>query len=83
MSEDYGQASLAALNLTGATRAQADKLLQTILSSATTPATLRAIDRAEGFILGLETVGALSADAIERLYLAFYDAAQTRLTELT
>lgn len=83
MSEDYGQVSLAALNLTGAIRAQADKLLQTILSSTTIPATLRAIDRAEGFTLGLETVGALSADTIERLYLAFDDAAQTRLTELT
>ncbi|MCP1488430.1 hypothetical protein J3D48_004743 [Pseudomonas fluorescens] len=41
------------------------------------------IDRAEGFILGLEIFGALIADKIERLYLAFDDAAQTRLTELT
>jgi len=83
MSEEYGQVLLAAQNLTGAIRAQADKLLQTILSSATTPPTLRAIDRAEGVILGLETVSALSADTIERLYFVFDDAAQTRLTELT
>ncbi|MCP1488431.1 hypothetical protein J3D48_004744 [Pseudomonas fluorescens] len=45
MSEDYGQVSLAALNLTGAISARADKLLQTILSSTTIPAALRAIDR--------------------------------------
>lgn len=57
MSEGYGQVSLAALNLTGAIRAQADKLLQTILSSSTIPATLRVIDRAEWFIPGLEIGG--------------------------
>jgi hypothetical protein len=50
-------------------------LLKAILSSPTIPATLRAIDRAQGGILGLETVCALSADKIERLYLAFDDAA--------
>lgn len=48
--------ALAALNLPSAIHAQADKLLQAIRSSPTAPDTLRAIDRAEGFTLGVETL---------------------------
>jgi hypothetical protein len=53
--------------LTGAIRAQADKLLQTILSSSTIPATLRVIDRAEWFIPGLEIGGGAERTGASKL----------------
>jgi hypothetical protein len=41
----------------------------------------RAADRAEGFVLGLETVKALNPDSLEGLYLAFDIAATARRLE--
>lgn len=41
----------------------------------------RASDRAEGFVLGLETVKALNAASIEGLYVEFDNAATARRLE--
>lgn len=60
---------------------QAEKLLQAIRNSSTIPNSLRAVDRAEGFTLGVETFGVRRADTIEGLYAAFDDVTQARLTQ--
>ncbi|EPA99441.1 hypothetical protein [Pseudomonas sp. G5(2012)] len=74
---------LVSLNLPQAVHAQAIKLLVAIGQANTVTDCHRAADRAEGFGLGLETIKALNAASIEGLYLAFDDAAQTRLAEFT
>jgi hypothetical protein len=43
---------------------------------------LRAADRAEGFVLGIETARALNPDNIESLYLVFDRAFRVRQAEL-
>jgi hypothetical protein len=73
---------LAASDLPAALRAQGRTLLEAIRSAPTLVETLRAADRAEGFVLGLETVGALNADEIEGLNWVFDRAARARRVEL-
>jgi hypothetical protein len=48
-----------------------------IAEASTTDDLLRASDRAEGFVLGLETVKALNAASIEGLYVTFENTATT------
>ena len=57
------------------------KLLGNIAQTRTATDCHRAADRAEGFVLGLETVKALNAASIEGLYLAFDNAATARRLE--
>ncbi|MBD8671584.1 hypothetical protein [Pseudomonas lurida] len=74
--------TIAALNLPASVHTQALKLLDAISHARTLDETLRAADRAEGFGLGIETVRALNASAVEGLYLAFDSASQLRQSEL-
>ncbi|AXI64376.1 hypothetical protein DLD99_01785 [Pseudomonas kribbensis] len=69
------------MNLPNAVQAQVLKLLAQIARAQTADDLFRASDRAEGFVLGLETVKALNAWSIEGLYKAFDDAATTRRSE--
>lgn len=62
--------------------AQTLKLLGHIAQASSKGECERAADRAEGFVLGMETVRALNASSIEGLYLAFEHTATARLLEL-
>lgn len=68
-----------ALNLPHAVQAQALKLLNRIQQAHSPDDVRRAADRAEGFVLGVETVKALNPASIEGLYLVFDNAATARL----
>lgn len=85
MTQDHNETSdpLAPLNLPVAVHAQANKLLCAINQAHTLADTLHAADRAEGFILGIETVRGLNAGVIVGLYLVFDYASQARQTELS
>lgn len=72
---------LAALNLPAAVQAQALKLLERIQQAHTADELFRASDRAEGFVLGIETLKALNPADIETLYLLFDNAATVRRLE--
>lgn len=72
---------MAALNLPQGIHAQALKLLGAIAQARTARDCERAADRAEGFVLGLETVKALNPASIEGLYVAFDNAATARRLE--
>lgn len=74
---------LVPLDLPAAIRVQGSKLLYAIRSAATQMDALRAADRAEGFVLGIETLRALNPDDIEGLYLVFDRAFQVRQAELS
>lgn len=69
------------LNLPAAVQARALKLLERIQQAHDAAELWRAADRAEGFVLGLETVKALNPASIEGLYLVFDNAATTRRLE--
>ena len=75
------EAPLARLNLPSHVHAQAAQLLRAI-AQARTPTDSRAADRAEGFVLGLETLRALNAASLEGLYLAFEQATTVRMVML-
>jgi hypothetical protein len=62
-------------------RTQALKLLERIQQACTADELFSAADRAEGFVLGLETVKALNAASLEGLYVAFDNAATARRLE--
>ncbi|WP_336356837.1 hypothetical protein [Pseudomonas granadensis] len=70
------------LNLPKAVHYRALKLLSNIARATTVADTLHAADRAEGFVLGIETVKALNPGAAEALYLVFDDASQARQAAL-
>lgn len=70
-----------AMNLPHAVQAQVLKFLAQIARAQTADDLFRASDRAEGFVLGLETVKSLNAASIEALYKAFDDAATARRSE--
>jgi hypothetical protein len=72
---------LAALNLPAAVLARVHKLLERIQQAHDAAELWRAADRAEGFVLGLETVKALNPASIEGLYLFFDNAATARRLE--
>ncbi|RON20564.1 hypothetical protein BK660_16045 [Pseudomonas brassicacearum] len=82
-SHSNGGDPLAPLNLPAAIRVQGSKLLCAIRSAATLLDALRAADRAEGFVLGIETLRALNPEDIEGLYLVFDRAFQVRQAELS
>ncbi|MCP1489357.1 hypothetical protein J3D48_005670 [Pseudomonas fluorescens] len=73
--------ALSALNLPNAVEVQTLKLLHQIELAHTADDLFRASDRAEGFVLGLETVRVLNAASIEGLYKAFESAATARRLE--
>jgi hypothetical protein len=73
---------LAALNLPTAVRGRALKMLQAINQAHSAADCTRAADRAEGFVMGIETVKALNPASIEGLYLVFEQAATVRLVVL-
>lgn len=70
-----------AMILPHAVQVQVLKLLAQIERAQTADDLSRAGDRAEGFVLGLETAKALNAGSIEVLYKAFDDAATARRLE--
>lgn len=72
---------IAAMNLPNAVQVQVLKLLAQIARAQTADDLYRASDRAEGFVLGLETAMALNAGSIEGLYKAFDDAATAQRLE--
>lgn len=72
---------LAALNLPNAVRARTLTLLNAIAQARTTTECTRAADRAEGFVLGIETVNAQSSASLEGVYMAFDNAATARRLE--
>lgn len=72
---------LAALNLPEVVQARALKLLERIQQAHDAADLWRAADRAEGFVLGMETVKALNPASIEGLYLVFDNAATARRLE--
>lgn len=73
--------ALAALHLPNAVEVQTLKLLHQIALAHTADDLFRASDRAEGFVLGLETVKVLNAASIEGLYKTFEAAATARRLE--
>ena len=81
MSGDDGHDPLASPNLPAAIRAQALTLLERIQQARTADELFRASDRAEGFVLGINTVQALNPADIEALYRVFDNAARARRLE--
>lgn len=73
--------ALYALNLPNAVEVQTLKLLYQIDLAHTADDLFRASDRAEGFVLSLETVKALNVASIEGLYRIFEAAATARRQE--
>ncbi|KII31929.1 hypothetical protein [Pseudomonas fluorescens] len=73
--------ALSALNLPNAVEVQTLKLLHQIALAHTADDLFRASDRADGFVLGLETVKVLNAASIEGLHKAFEAAATARRQE--
>ncbi|POA44732.1 hypothetical protein C1893_25280 [Pseudomonas sp. MPR-ANC1] len=73
--------ALNALNLPNAVEVQTLKLLHQIELAHTADDLFRASDRAEGFVLGLETVKVLNATSVEGLYKIFEAAATARRQE--
>lgn len=71
----------AALDLPPAIKVQTLKLLARISQAASADELWRASDRAAGFVLGLETVGALDSSSIDGLYGLFDAAATARRLE--
>jgi hypothetical protein len=73
--------ALSALNLPNAVEVQTLKLLHQIALAHTADDLFRASDRAEGLVLGLETVKVLSAASIEGLYKTFEATATAQRQE--
>lgn len=67
--------ALDALHLPPAVKVQTLKLLSRISQASNADELWRASDRADGFVLGLETVKVLNAASIEGLYKTFEAAA--------
>jgi hypothetical protein len=61
---------------------EADRLLAQIGRADSMIVAVKAGARAEGFVLGIETVGALRASDAERLYIIFETALEERLKSL-
>jgi hypothetical protein len=73
---------LTSLNLPDVMRSQACRLLNVIQTADSAAELLRAVDRADGFGLGLETARALNALSLEGLYMAFDRVADERRSVL-
>lgn len=61
---------------------EADRLLAQIICADSLIVAVKAGARAEGFVLGMETVGALRAGEAENLYVIFENALEVRLKYL-
>lgn len=70
------------LTLGGKIDREADKLLAQIARSDSMLVAAKAGARAEGFVLGLEAGRVLNAETIEKMYVIFEAATETRLKEL-
>ncbi|WP_256677724.1 hypothetical protein [Pseudomonas sp. PB103] len=79
--EDSPEKALVALDLPHPVESEAQRLLQQIAQAHTVEDLSRASDRADGFVLGLETVKVLNAASIEGLYKTFEAAATARRLE--
>lgn len=73
---------LAALSLPAGVQAQAAKLLASVARAGTAADCKLTAQRAEGFVLGLETARALNTASIEALYILFENAETARALEL-
>lgn len=73
---------LRALELHSRIRAAVMSLQDSIEVAETVQGIRMASQRAEGFVLGLETASALRPDVVEDLYIGFESAAQCRLEHL-
>ncbi|MBZ9782852.1 hypothetical protein K9857_15030 [Pseudomonas sp. REP124] len=82
MSEYARLDPFAELRLPTPVHARALRLLQGIRHARTVADTLHAADRAEGFVMGLESLKALPAAGIEVLYRIFDTASQLRQVQL-
>lgn len=65
------------------TQREADRLLAQIVRTDSMITAVKAGARAEGFVLGLETAGALRAGDAERLYIFFESALVEHLKTLS
>jgi len=79
---DYAHHPLTPLELPAAIRTQTGLLFVAIERAHDLSDLLRAADRAEGFVLGLETLDALPPMTLEKLYRVFGCAAQARQADL-
>ena len=61
---------------------EADRLLAQIARADSMIIAVKAGARAEGFVLGMETVGAMRAEDAERLYIIFEKALEQKLKSL-
>lgn len=61
---------------------EADRLLAQIARADSMIIAVKAGARAEGFVLGMETVGAMRAGDAERLYIIFEKALEQKLKSL-
>jgi len=68
--------------LDGKMRREADRLMSQISRADSMIIAVKAGARAEGFVLGMETVGAMRAGDAERLYVIFEKALEARLMVL-
>lgn len=68
--------------LDGKMKREADRLLAQIAGADSMILAVKAGARAEGFVLGMETVGALRAGDAENLYMMFEAALEKRLKDL-
>jgi len=68
--------------LTGKMKREADRLFAQIGRADSMIVAVKAGARAEGFVLGMETAGALRAGDAERLYIIFETALEERLKSL-
>lgn len=62
---------------------EADRLLAQIQRADSMIVAVKAGARAEGFVLGMETAGALRVGDAERLYISFETALEERLKSLS
>ncbi|MFW9082392.1 hypothetical protein ACOI9X_24425 [Pseudomonas sp. P2757] len=74
--------TLSELSLPAALRTQASALLDIINGASNRDELLRAVGRAEGFVLGLETLDARNAIDVQNLYVVVEAAAHRRQAEL-
>lgn len=68
--------------LDGKMKREADRLLAQIAAADSMILAVKAGARADGFVLGMETVGALRAGDAENLYMMFEAALEKRLKSL-
>ena len=69
--------------LDGKMKREADRLLAHIAQADSMIIAVKAGARADGFVLGMETVGALRAGDAENLYMMFEAALEKRLKSLS